>query len=218
MLKAASLWAEPGKVTTLLGRNGSGKTTLLKVAAGVLRPDYGVISYCGDARERQSLARLARQGLMYLPQDRLVAPNYTVGAHLDAFARVFGRADLDAAIEVVGIGDLLDERCGSLSGGERGRVSLAIAFARRPKVLLADEPLVGLTPRDQALLGERLRDLAGLGVAVVTSGHDTGVLLNISDAIIWAVAGTTHHLGTPDEAVAHRQFQREYLGPGRTTY
>jgi ABC-type multidrug transport system ATPase subunit len=213
-LKAASVWAEPGKVTTLMGRNGSGKTTLLRIAAGVLGADYGMVSFRGDARERHSLAQLARQGLMYLPQDRLVAPNYRVQAHFDALGAVYGSRWVEQAIDVVGISHLLEQRCATLSGGERTRVSLALAFARRPKVLIADEPLVGLTPRDQERLGGKLVEIAALGVAVVTSGHDVRALFDISDAIIWSVAGTTHHLGGVTSALAHEQFRREYLGPG----
>ncbi len=85
--------------------------------------------------------------------------------------------------------------------------------ARRPKVLVADEPLVGLAPADQEALAAVLKTMAGDGTAVVTCGHDVPVLLSVSDVIIWSVAGTTHHLGTPAEALAHAQFTREYLGP-----
>jgi ABC-type multidrug transport system ATPase subunit len=213
-LKSASVWAEAGKVTTLMGRNGSGKTTLMRISAGVLRADYGVISYKGDARERHSLSRLARKGLMYIPQAQLMAPRYTVRTHFEALGVTFGSEGHEQAIEGMGVEPLLDQSCKTLSGGERMRVSLALAFARRPEVLLADEPLVGLTPRDQETFGQKLRDLAGQGVAVVTSGHDARVLLEISDVIIWSVAGTTHSLGAPAEALAHDQFRKEYLGPG----
>lgn len=151
---------------------------------------------------------------MYLPQSQLMAPSYTVRAHFEALGAVFGSRWVADAIDVVDVGHLLEQQGRSLSGGERMRVSLALAFARRPRVLLADEPLVGLTPRDQESLGQSLRGLAGLGVAVVTSGQGARVLLEISDVILWSVAGTTHHLGSPSEAIAHRQFQREYLGPG----
>lgn len=212
-LKAASVWAEPGKVTTLMGRNGSGKTTLMRIAAGVLRADYGVVSFRGDVREGHSLHRLARQGLMYLPQQRLVAPGFLVQAHFDALGAVYGGHWIEEAIDLVGVGHLLDQRCETLSGGERTRVSLGLAFARRPDVLLADEPLLGLAPGDQELLGQKLVDIAALGVAVVTSGHDVRALFDISDVIIWSVAGTTHYLGDVTAALAHEQFRREYLGP-----
>ncbi len=212
VLKSASLWGEAGKITTLLGRNGAGKTTLMKIAAGVLRADYGVVSLFGDVRENQSLPRLARSGLMYVPQAQLVSPVYRVRDHLRALATTFGSAGVDDAISEMGIEALLDRRVGSLSGGERMRVSLALAFARAPKVLIVDEPLVRLSPHNQEALGNSLRTLAERGAAVIASGHDARVLLSISDAILWCVAGTTHHLGTPADALAHSQFRREYLG------
>ena len=80
-------------------------------------------------------------------------------------------------------------------------------------MLVADEPLVGLTPIDQEMLGQALRRVAARGTAVVTSGHDARVLLDISDVILWSVAGTTHHIGSPSAALVHNQFRREYLGP-----
>ena len=212
VLKAASLWGETGKVTTLLGRNGAGKTTLMKIAAGVLQADYGVISLFGDVRENHSLSRLARSGLMYVPQGQLVSPRYRVRDHLKALAATFGTAGVDEAISEMRIEALLDQKVGSLSGGERMRVSLALALARAPKVLVVDEPLIRLSPHNQEALANSLRTLAERGAAVITSGHDARVLLSISDVILWCVAGTTHHIGTPTEALAHSQFRREYLG------
>jgi ABC-type multidrug transport system ATPase subunit len=184
----------------------------MKIAAGVLRADYGVVSLFGDPKENHSLARLARLGLMYVPQAQLVSPVYRVRDHLRALATTFGSAGIDDAISEMRIEPLLDQAVRSLSGGERMRVSLALALARAPKVLIVDEPLVRLSPHNQEDLARSLRTLAERGAAVITSGHDARVLLSISDAILWCVAGTTHHLGTPTEALAHSQFRREYLG------
>ena len=214
MLKAASVWAEPGKVTTLMGRNGSGKTTLMRVAVGNLRPDHGVVSFMGVPAPSASLSRLARRGVMFIPQGGLGAPAFSVRDHFDALASAFGRGGTDEALSIAGLRDLMDQRLGDLSGGERTRVSLALAIARRPDALVADEPLMGLSPRHQEELGGLLRTMASRGTAVVASGHDAAALLDISDAIVWSVAGTTHHLGSPAAALAHSQFQREYLGPG----
>ncbi len=150
---------------------------------------------------------------MYVPQEQLVSPAYRVRDHLKSLATTFGSAGIDGAISEMGIESLLDQRVVSLSGGERMRVSLALALARAPKVLIADEPLIRLSPHNQEDLAKSLRTLADRGAAVVTSGHDARVLLNISDVILWCVAGTTHHIGTPTEAQAHSQFRREYLGP-----
>ena len=212
-LREASLHAEPGKITALMGRNGSGKTTLLGITAGAIRPDSGVIQIGEERRGRWSVAEAARRGVMYLPEARLVAPAYTVRAHFEALQAVFPDTDEASAVEVTGIGHLLGQRCVELSGGERARVSLALSLARRPDVLLADEPLRGLTPIDQEHIGQRLRDLAAGGAAVVASGHDVSVLTRICDVIVWCVQGETHHLGDRDAALSHERFRQEYLGP-----
>lgn len=211
-LKSAALWAEPGKVTVLLGRNGSGKTTLMRVAAGVLRPDQGVVSMAGNASERHRLPTLAKLGLMYLPQEQLGVPAYRVGDLFAAIEKTFSTGGVEHAIAAARLGLLLDQRVDSLSRGERVRLSIALALARRPRVLIADEPLVGLAPVDQESVATLLRDLAADGTAVLTSGHDARVLLEHSDVVIWSVAGTTHYLGSPEDAAAHWQFRREYLG------
>jgi ABC-type multidrug transport system ATPase subunit len=212
-LKAASVWAEPGRVTTLMGRNGSGKTTLMRVAVGLLRADRGGVTFLGEAYEHPRLPVLARRGLMYLPQSGSLCWGYRVSDHFDALTRGFGAARIDEAIDRCDVAPLLDQRARELSSGERRRVFIALAYARRPAALVADEPLVGLAPGHQESLGRLLRDLAAQGTAVVTSGHDAHMLMAISDTIIWSAAGTTHYLGSPEEAVAHHQFRREYLGP-----
>ncbi len=219
VLSSASLWAEPGRVTTLLGRNGCGKTTLMRIAAGRLGPDWGVVKYRGRVRVAGGLAAMARDGLMFVPQGSLLCPSYRVEDHFRALRHAFpvsncafSAPDLDAAVERFRLGPLLEQRTWTLSGGEKMRVSVALAVARRPLVLLIDEPFVGVQPKDQEMVADALRALADEGCAVVTSGHDVRVLMEVSDAIIWCTAGTTHHLGTPADAASSDQFRREYLG------
>jgi len=214
VLKSASVWAEPGRISTLMGRNGSGKTTLLRIAVGDLRPDYGGLHFGGRASERHSLPRLARQGLMFVPQRGICAPHFTVREHLRALDAAHGLGDPAESIRIAELGSLLDQPVHELSGGERSRASFGMVHYRRPTVLVADEPLVGLTPIDRDPLFRIFRDLADRGSAVVTSGHDAVDLLRLSDVILWSVAGTTHHLGSPEAALEHAQFRREYLGPG----
>lgn len=214
VLKSASIWAERGRITTLLGRNGSGKTTLMRVAAGTLKPDWGTVRFRGRVHARMRLAGAARRGLMYVPQGALLSEPYRVRDHVAAFEAVWPEADLPSVVERFGVAHTLDQRAWTLSGGERMRVSVAMAVARRAAVLLIDEPFVGIQPKDQELVATALREAAEGGTAVVTSGHDTRILMDVSDTILWSTAGTTHHLGTPAEARATDQFVREYLGPG----
>lgn len=213
VLKAASLWALPGQIVALLGRNGSGKSTLMKIAVGWMSADYGSVRWRGNTRRRPRLARLARDGLLYSPQDTMLSANFTVEAHLDAVARRFRRHRLDEAIDELGLGGLLDRSPKRLSGGERQRVALAVAMIRDPACLVIDEPFTRLSPMDQGLFARVLRAFAARGMAVVTSGHDVPELLAVSNAILWVTAGTTHWLGTPEEARGHHQFRQEYLGP-----
>jgi len=151
---------------------------------------------------------------MYLPQEPLGVPAYRVRALFAAVERTYATGRAEEAVATARLDALLDQRVATLSRGERVRVSIGLALARRPSVLIADEPLVGLAPKDQESVGQLLRGLAAQDTAIVTSGHDTRALLSLSDIVIWSVAGTTHHLGSPADAIAHWQFRREYLGPG----
>src|SRR5207249_1045546 len=94
----------------------------------------------------------------------------------------------------------LARKASTLATGERRRPEIAVAVMRRPDCLLADEPLLGIAPADAELVSQSLRDLAGRGTAVVVSGHEVPRLLELADELVWQTAGTTHFLGTPQEA------------------
>lgn len=212
VLKSATVWAREGRVTVLFGRNGAGKSTLLRAAVGTLRADFGVIRFLGRHRPRPRLHRLAREGLFFLPDRDLLSDRFTVAGHLEEIHQRFGTRR-DEAVELLGLEEHLDRHPWQLSGGERRRASLALALQRRPRCMVADEPLQGITPRDQELVGRAIRAVAADGTAVLLTGHDVEPLLAVADEVVWMVAGTTHGLGTPADAPAHGQFRREYLGP-----
>lgn len=216
VLKAASVWAEAGTVVALLGRNGSGKSTLLRIGAGVLAPDYGTVRLAGRTFTRPRLHVLARLGLFFLPDRGLLSPRLTLDQHFAAQRARFdgpgpGLAPWQEWLNVIG---LLPAFPRELSTGERRRAEVALAWARAPLCLLADEPLLGLAPKDAETIAAALQALAAAGCAVVVTGHEVPELLAVADQVVWMVAGTTHGLGTPDEALRHEQFRREYIGPG----
>ena len=213
VLKSGSLWAEPGMVTAVVGRNGSGKSTLMKIAAGWLAPDHGTVHFMGEVYERPRLHLLARRGLFYLPDREVLAPGLTVGDQLRAFARGSG-GDAREAAELLGIARLLDRRPHGLSGGETRRAEVALAFARRPVCLVADEPFRGVDPRDAEGVAAAFRALAERGCAVVISGHEVPILFPLADRLLWVESGTTTWLGAPAEARRSDRFCREYLGTG----
>ncbi len=211
VLKSGSLWAEAGAVTCVVGRNGSGKSTLMKIASGWLAPDHGTVHFMGEVYERPRLHLLARRGLFYLPDRDVLAPGLPVGAQLAAFAGRYG-GDAREAAELLGIAGLVDRRPHGLSGGETRRAEVALAFARRPACLVADEPFRGVDPRDAEALGLAFRALAERGCAVVISGHEVPTMFPIADRLLWVTSGTTEWLGSPEEARRSHRFRREYLG------
>ena len=217
VLNSASLWVRSGVITAVVGRNGEGKSTLLKIAAGVLRPDFGTVRYREEHFGRARLANLASKGLFFLPEHPLLCNSFTVGDHLMMIQRRFGAGAAGAAVESLRIGELLDRSPPSLSLGERRRADIALAVARRPDCLLADEPFLRITPKDAEAVADVFRALAAAGCAVAVTGHEVPVLFDVADDVLWMTAGTTHVLGTPAEAREHQQFRREYLGVGEST-
>jgi ABC-type multidrug transport system ATPase subunit len=212
ILKAASVWARMGSITVLLGRNGCGKTTLIRAALGLGPRDFGFVRFAGRTWERPHLPALARLGLFYLPDRGLLSWRRSVNWHLKALEQsLVEPIDLGRA-GALGIESLGRRTARALSGGERRRVELALALLRRPDCLIADEPLAELSPADRRKVAIALRQLADGGCAVIATGHEIDDLLELGDVIVWMSAGTTHWLGTADEARSHSQFRLEYLG------
>jgi len=213
VLKAASFAAPAGTITALMGRNGTGKSTMLRIAAGLMRADYGRILWKGRYVERPSLSTLAMDGLMYSAQGSALTRHFTLGQHLDAFVSVHGGGDrVEGMLAELRLGDLVDRRPNGMSGGERQRASLGVAMVRAPTCLLMDEPFAGVAPLDRPLIGRGLELLRAQGTAIVISGHDVEDLFALADQVIWVVAGTSHWLGSPGDAKDHPQFRLEYLG------
>lgn len=213
VLKAASIWAYEGRITALLGRNGCGKSTLLRIGAGLLAADQGAIHFAGRVYLRPRLSELAGQGLFYLPDRNLLSRRLTIRQQILAAEWHFGNDRTSSIIERLELGPRLDRHALQLSGGERRRADIALAWICAPRCLLADEPFAGIDPADRELIAQVLLELAREGCALVVSGHEVPHLLETADDVVWMTAGTTHGLGAPETAVRNDQFQREYLGP-----
>lgn len=211
VLTAARLEAHEGTITFVAGRNGAGKSTLLKVSAGFLSPDYGTVRFRGELFRPARLHGLAREGLFYLPDRDILSPSFTVRQQLEEVRGRFNGRDVPGVAEEVGIREVLDQKPGTLSGGERRRAEVALALVRRPRCLIADEPLRGIDPKDRERLISCLQTLAHGGAAVVVSGHEMQDLLEASDTVVWVTAGTSYDLGSPRQALLQERFRREYL-------
>lgn len=214
VLKSASAWASPGQVTVILGRNGSGKTTLFRAALGLVSRDFGTVRFGSKTYVRPCLHRLAEAGLFYLPDSGLLSRRRSLVWHLSLVRRRYPLVAEDRVPPALGVEDLMKKTIWEMSGGEERKAELALAWTRKPSCLLADEPLAGLAPIDQEAVSRVIRMMTDEGCATVVTGHDVRPLLELADRVIWMASGTTHGLGTPEEARNHDQFRKEYLGPG----
>jgi ABC-2 type transport system ATP-binding protein len=162
-LRGVSFEAGAGELVAIIGPNGAGKTTLLSILAGIEKPDEGAVDSPDGA-------------VGWVPQQAALYRRLTVEENLLLFARLERHPDPHASTEqmlaLTGLGERRGEIVAHLSGGNQQRINIAIGLLSRPRVLLLDEPSVGLDPRQRARLWEFVSGLAADGTAVVFSTHD----------------------------------------------
>jgi ABC-2 type transport system ATP-binding protein len=169
VLPEVSFEARSGMVTGLLGPSGSGKTTLMRAIVGVQIIEGGAVTVLG----RRAGSPELRRRVAYVTQAPSVYADLTVRENLRYFAQVLGAARdaIDDAIGTVGLAGHADQVVGTLSGGERSRVSLAAALLGRPEILVLDEPTVGLDPVLRRDLWATFHELAASGTTLLVSSH-----------------------------------------------
>jgi branched-chain amino acid transport system ATP-binding protein len=217
-LHGINLTVEKGEIVALLGANGAGKTTTLRTISGTVKSSGDVV-FEGDRLPRSSPEAAARRGIAHVPEGRgtfaelTVRENLMLGAYVRR-DRAGTKADLERVLERFPVlRDRSGQRAGTLSGGEQQQLALARALMQRPKLLLLDEPSLGLAPLVVAELfrtvGE-LNDQEGLSVLVVEQ-NATLALERASRAYVLEV-GRVAVAGTSDELRRHESVRRSYLG------
>ena len=189
-LRDVSFEAADGELVAVIGPNGAGKTTLLSIVGGLLKADAGEVS------------RPPRE-VGWVPQQAAVYTKLSVAENLRLFARLEKVADPEAAVdrmlEQTGLRDRAGDELGTLSGGNRQRVNIAVGLLADPPVLLLDEPSSALDPRQRERLWEFILDLARGGTTVVFSTHDVGEAERHADRVLVLADGELLFAGTPDE-------------------
>jgi ABC-2 type transport system ATP-binding protein len=210
-LTDCTLSIPPGRVVGLVGPNGAGKTTLLHLAVGLLQPTTGTISVLGKG-PRSGSTQLARIG--FLAQDSPIYPRLTVGQHLQMGAWL--NPSWDSAFATGRVEELrldLDQRAGTLSGGQRAQLALTLAVAKRPELLVLDEPVAALDPLARREFLQTLMEVVAVGgVTVVLSSHLIADLERVCDYLVVLVAGRVALTGEVDELLAGHQ---RLIGPRR---
>jgi branched-chain amino acid transport system ATP-binding protein len=201
-------------IVAVLGPNGAGKSTLLKTISGIVRPRRGRIVADGEDITRSDPAAIVRRGIVHCPEGRHVFPEFTVEENLRAGA--YARGDLGAMDSVLEMFPVLRERlrqlAGTLSGGEQQMLAIGRALMARPRVLLLDEPSLGLAP----LLVERifaaivrLRD-DGMTIALVE--QNAALALAVADRAYLLVAGRIRFAGEASALAGSELLHNAYLG------
>ncbi|HLK76767.1 MAG TPA: ABC transporter ATP-binding protein [Streptosporangiaceae bacterium] len=200
-LADCTLSVPAGHVVGLVGPNGAGKTTLLSLAAGMMAPTAGTIEVLGG-RAVGGSAQLARVG--YLAQDAPVYAGLSVGDHLRLGAHLNPGWDAGLARGRIGRLDLgLSQKAGTLSGGERAQLALTLAVAKRPELLLLDEPVASLDPlARREFLRDLMESVADQDLSVVLSSHLVGDLERVCDYLIVLVASRVRVAGPVDDLLA----------------
>jgi branched-chain amino acid transport system ATP-binding protein len=199
-LSSVSLGVPPGCVVAVLGANGAGKTTLLRTISGLVVPEAGRILFDGQRIDGAPGHRVARKGILHVPEGRGVFPSLTVRANLQ-MATYASRTGRDLVAEGVerfpALGRRIDQLAGSLSGGEQQMLTLARALLARPRMLLLDEISMGLAPIIVSELFQEVRTMAAEGVTVVLVEQYVSAALAMADYVYVLDKGRVVDVGEP---------------------
>lgn len=217
VLQAVTLELEEGELVALIGSNGAGKTTTLRAISGMLHPRAGTIRFLDQDISRLSPARVVRRGLAHCPEGREIFPDMTVLENLEmgAYTRNDGRiaADLDRVYRLFpALKERLKQRAGSLSGGEQQMLAIGRALMSKPRLLLFDEPSLGLAPFLVKQVARAIQTLNRAGLSVLLVEQNIHVAFAIATRGYVMENGRIVLSGPMDELRADERVKRAYLG------
>jgi branched-chain amino acid transport system ATP-binding protein len=217
-LHDVSLTVDEGEVVTLIGANGAGKTTTLRAISGLLRPARGAIRFAGRDLARVSPAEIVRAGVGHSPEGRRVFPRMTVRENLElgAYTR---RAKPEIAADterVLTVFPRLRERygqkAGTMSGGEQQMLAIARALMSRPRLLLLDEPSLGLAPMLVQTIFGVIRDISASGTTILLIEQNARQALAVANRGYVLEVGRITQAGSAQDLQASDAVRAAYLG------
>jgi ABC-type multidrug transport system ATPase subunit len=209
-LRDCSLTLPAGTVAALVGPNGAGKTTLIQLAVGLIEPTRGEIRVLGESPRGTSAASLARIG--YVAQDHPLYRRFSVADMLTMGRKLNPRWDDELAKKrLARLGIPLEKRTGRLSGGQQAQVALVLALAKRPAVVILDEPLASLDPLARREFLQTLMDAAAEdGLTILLSSHILGDIERVCDFLVILAGGRLQMAGEIERVV---QSHKLLIGP-----
>ena len=217
-LKGVDLTVEEGQIVTLIGANGAGKSTTLRAISGLQKPQSGSILYGGEELVGLPAKEIVRRGIIHVPEGRRVFPDMTVAENLKIGA--FLRKDKDGIASdmdyVYSLFPRLKERswqpAGTLSGGEQQMLAVGRALMSRPKVLMMDEPSLGLAPLIVKDIFSIIRRVNADGITVLLIEQNANAALRIADYGYVLETGVIALTGTGEELLRNESVREAYLG------
>jgi branched-chain amino acid transport system ATP-binding protein len=217
-LRGITLEVGEGEVVGLVGPNGAGKSTTLNTIAGVLRPSGGQVTLDGKSIARQPPERLAALGISLVPEGRRIFGSLTVGENLQLGAstrkdRAAVADDVEGVLERFPIlRTCYSDNADRLSGGEQQQLAIARALVARPRLLLLDEPSLGLAPLMVDLVFETLRELKAAGMTILLVEQAAARAVAFADHSYVLSTGRIVIEGTREELAGNDDFRQAYLG------
>ena len=215
-VKGIDLTVEQGKIVTLIGSNGAGKSTTLKTIAGLVKPKSGSILFNGEPLLGKSTDQIVSRGVTLVPEGRRVFPNLTVEENLRIGAYLRKESIRDDLDRVYALFPRLKERewqmAGTLSGGEQQMLAVGRALMSRPKVLMMDEPSLGLAPLIVKDIFSIIRRVNQDGITVLLIEQNANAALRIADYGYVLETGTIALSGTGEELLRNESVREAYLG------
>ena len=216
ILNGCNLVVNPGEFVGIIGPNGAGKSTLLKAVLGLVTVRTGHVFLSGDEITGRKAHELVERGVGFVPQTRNVFPSLTVTENLEMGAflkpRIF-RTRFDYVVSLFPrLAERADQRCGSLSGGERQMVAMGRALMLDPQVLLLDEPSAGLSPALQDQVFIQCRAINDTGVAILMVEQNARRCLQVADRGYVLDQGRNAYTGTGRELLNDPKVTELYLG------
>ncbi|MBV9487186.1 MAG: ABC transporter ATP-binding protein [Frankiaceae bacterium] len=215
-LKEVSFDVIEGEIVALLGANGAGKTTTQRAVSGMLRPTAGSITYDGQRIDGLPAHELIGLGICHVPEGRHVFPRMSVAENLEMGAYRFKRTDQDDLARVLDLFPRIKERLkqtgGTLSGGEQQMLAIARALMGKPRLILLDEPSMGLAPMIVAQIFDIIGEINRQGVTVLLVEQNAAQALAIADRGYVLETGEIVLNGTGQELLADDRVRAAYLG------